>query len=188
MVNMNAKEGKLLIKIARRVVEEWTKNRKQYKPATYPNIFNKKGGVFVTIHTKSGELRGCIGYPEPHQPLIDALINAAIGACNDPRFEPLKPDELNNITIEVSVLSKPEEIEAGNPKEYPKHIEIGKDGLIVKRGLHAGLLLPQVATEWGWDAEEFLSNTCIKAGLSPDAWLDEHTKIYKFHAEIFKED
>ena len=89
--------------------------------------------------------------------------------------------------IEVSVLTPPEPIE-GPPHERPKKIKVGRDGLIVKKGIYSGLLLPQVPIEWGWDEEEFLSETCWKAGLPPDCWLDGDTEVYRFTAEIFEEE
>jgi len=149
--------------------------------------FSDRQGVFVTI-SKAGELRGCIGYPQPVLPLYEAVINAANSAAfEDPRFTPLDKGEYGSISVEVSVLSVPELIEVESTKEYPKKIKIGKDGLIVRSGGFSGLLLPQVATEQGWDSEEFLEHTCLKAGLSQDAWLDSKTEVLSFRAEIFKD-
>ena len=105
----------------------------------------------------------------------------------DPRFLPLVEGELDKIIIEVTVLTKPELIEVNRPKEYLSAIEIGRDGLIVEQGFYKGLLLPQVPVEQGWGKEEFLSNTCMKAGLLTDAWFDDQTKIYKFSGQIFTE-
>jgi uncharacterized protein (TIGR00296 family) len=144
-------------------------------------------GVFVTLN-KSGELRGCIGYPEPVMPLLNALIDASISAATrDPRFNPLTSGELDEIHVEVSVLTKPEIIEVKNPSEYVENVKIGDDGLIIEMGPYKGLLLPHVATEWNWSTEEFLSNTCMKAGLSPDCWLSGEARIYKFGSQIFEE-
>ena len=139
-------------------------------------------GVFVTIN-KQGELRGCIGFPEPVFPLGIALIKAARAAAfEDPRFEPLKEEELKDIEIEISVLTLPEKI-----KPDPDLIKVGEDGLIVKKGINSGLLLPQVATEYNWSAEEFLSQTCVKAGLPRDAWKSSEIEIQKFQAQIIKQ-
>jgi hypothetical protein len=91
------------------------------------------------------------------------------------------------VKVEVSVLTKPEPIEVENPRDYPKHIEIGRDGLIIEWSGYSGLLLPQVPVEWGWDVEEFLSQTCMKAGLPPDHWFEKDVRIQKFSAQIFKE-
>jgi hypothetical protein len=136
------------------------------------------------------QLRGCIGYPLPTEPLVAAAISAAIeAATGDPRFEPVQLSEFKrDIAVEVSVLTIPEELEAREPIERPKEIEIGRDGLIVGQGPYRGLLLPQVAPEWEWNAEEFLSQCCLKAGLPPDAWLDKETKVEKFQAIVFEED
>ncbi len=185
---METSEVKALLKIARETVELWTRKKKKLIPKNFPESFREKRGVFVSIHTKdTNELRGCIGYPEPVYPLIGALVESAISACMDPRFEPVKPEELKNLKIEVSVLTKPGIVSVGNPKDYPKKIKIGKDGLIIERGFQKGLLLPQVAEEWGWDAKEFLSHTCMKAGIEPNAWLGKDVKVCKFRAEIFSE-
>jgi len=147
-------------------------------------------GVFVTLNRFDNKsLRGCIGYPIPIKPLIQATIEVAIeSATSDPRFPPVSLKEFtDNIIVEVSILTPPEEIEVSNPKELPNLIRVGEDGLTVEKGLAKGLLLPQVATEWKMDAEEFLCNCCLKAGLTPDAWLSADTKVSKFQAVIFKE-
>ena len=141
----------------------------------------------MTLHTYPGrELRGCIGYPEPVLPLEKALTECAVHACQDSRFSPVQKPELPKIVVEVSILTKSELIEC-NPREYPKHVKIGKDGLIIRKGWSSGLLLPQVAKEHKFSAKEFLEHTCTKAGLSPDSWLDQNCRIYKFQAEIFGE-
>jgi hypothetical protein len=180
-------EGKLAVKIARGVIEKYVKNE-EITAKDYPESFKEKSGVFVTINTyPKKELRGCIGYPEPVMPLIDAIIDSAKNACHDPRFPELKKDELNSIVVEVSLLTKPELVKTDNTKDYPEKIKIGRDGLIAESGFYRGLLLPQVPVEQEWDKETYLSHTCMKAGLMPDAWLDKRTKIYKFQAQIFSE-
>lgn len=189
---LTIEDGKFLVKLARKSIEEYLKSGIKIE---YPKEINKKllekSGVFVTLKNLKNdfELRGCIGYPYPIKPLIEALIDSAIeAATNDPRFYPVSLEELKNeIVIEVSVLTPPKLIVVENPKDYPKHIKIGEDGLIVERGIYKGLLLPQVAVEWNWDEEDFLSNCCIKAGLQPDCWLLKGTKVYKFQAIIFEE-
>ena len=180
-------EGELAVRIAREIVDSHTKG-KASKLFQIPQKFNEKSGVFVTLNTwPKEELRGCIGYPQPVFPLIKAIIKAAEGATEDPRFLPLREEELDNLTVEVSLLTPPDLIQVKKPKDYLKEITIGVDGLIVSQGPYRGLLLPQVAVEWNWGAEEFLSQTCIKAGLQPNAWLDETTKLSKFQSEIFAE-
>jgi len=132
-------------------------------------------------------LRGCIGFPYPVKRLDEAIIDSAISAAvRDPRFPPLNRGELNEITVEVTVLTPPENIDS-RPVERPKHIKIGQDGLMIKKGVFSGLLLPQVAVEHNFDEEEFLTQTCLKAGLPPDCWLDEDTEVYVFRGQIFEE-
>lgn len=185
---MNENEGEIAVKIARQAIELWVRTKERLKPGKYPKTFNSPRGVFVTIHTyPEGKLRGCIGFPEPQFPLIKALVTAAVSSAHDPRFPPLKEDELDEIVIEVSVLTKPEKIKISDPKYYPKRVKVGKDGLIVKRGFQSGLLLPQVATEYNLDEKDFLTQTCLKAGLSPDAWLEKDVEIFKFESLVFSE-
>ena len=185
MLNMD--EGKIAVTFARAVVEQHVK-RNSIPSDDLTGIFKEKQGVFVTIHTyPNHDLRGCIGIPTPIMSLNDAIVEAGKSATRDPRFPPLDEKELDNIIIEVTILTKPELIKVNNPQEYLSKIEIGRDGLIVEQGFFKGLLLPQVPIEQGWNKEEFLSNTCMKAGLMPDAWLDENTKILKFSGQIFTE-
>ena len=192
-LELSLEEGKFLVGLARKAVEEYLKSRKRISvPENIPEKFLQSCGVFVTINTIKGgekELRGCIGYPYPTTPLVQAVIESAIeSATQDPRFYPLSISELDSVVFEVSVLTPPQLIEVKKPTEYIAKIKVGKDGLIVERGMFKGLLLPQVPVEWKWDEEEFLCQCCIKAGLPPDNWLLEGTKIYKFHAIIFEEE
>ena len=185
---MNRPESELALKLARQAIELWVKEKKKLKPKGLPKSFSEKKGVFVTIYTwPEKELRGCIGYPEPYFPLDEGIVNAAMHACQDPRFEPLRPDELNSIITEVSVLTKPKLLKAKNPEDYRAQINIGRDGLIVQRGPRSGLLLPQVASEHGMDTHEFLIETSLKAGLPPTAWMEPSAKVYTFQTEIFSE-
>jgi uncharacterized protein len=184
-------EGTLAVSIARRVVEMWVQgNKKEFKPPReLPESFHRDSGVFVTINTyPEHELRGCIGYPEPVMPLIDAIVDSAKSASTrDPRFPPVTAKELDNVVVEVSLLTPPELIHVKSPKEYLDVIKIGRDGLIADNGILRGLLLPQVPVEWKWTVHEFLDHTCNKAGLPMDAWTDPETKMYRFQAEIFDE-
>ncbi len=178
----------MLILMAREAIETYVREKKILKPEHVPDKLLEKTGVFVTIETfPELSLRGCIGFPEPTLPLIQALIDSAINASTrDPRFPPVTEREFDKVVVEVSVLTKPELLECP-PNEYVDHINIGEHGLIVERIPYRGLLLPQVPVEWKWDEEEFLSHTCTKAGLPLDAWLDGDTKIYRFSAQIFTE-
>ena len=183
----NLDEGTKAVEFARNIVDFYVKNNNLPK-YDLGDEFTKKQGAFVSIHTyPEHELRGCIGIPLPVMPLKEAIIEGARSATRDPRFHPLEENELDGIIIEVTILSTPELIRIDKPQEYLSKIEIGRDGLIVEQGFFKGLLLPQVPVEQGWDKEEFLSHTCMKAGLMPDAWLDENTKILKFSGQVFTE-
>ena len=191
--DLTDEEGVFLVKLARKAITEYLKNTKKIRPPPEtPEKLKTKCGVFVTLNkliNHKKDLRGCIGYPEPILPLVEATINSAVSsAVEDPRFPPVTLKELDKIVVEVSVLTPLQLVEVENPKDYPKKIKIGVDGLVVELGWNKGLLLPQVPVEWGWNEEEFLSNCCIKAGLPPDYWLLPQTKIYKFQAIIFEEE
>ena len=137
-------------------------------------------GAFVTLK-RDGQLRGCIGTLECRGPLAEEIARVAVSAAReDPRFDALRPEELDDLDVEVSVLGPLEEID---PRD-PSAIEIGRHGLVVEQGHRRGLLLPQVATEWGWNREQFLSHTCTKAGLAPDCW-QRGAKVYRFAADVF---
>jgi AmmeMemoRadiSam system protein B/AmmeMemoRadiSam system protein A len=139
----------------------------------------ERRGAFVTIH-KNKQLRGCIGYVEGHRPLWETVRDMAIQAAfHDPRFPPLSAEEFPYIDIEISVLTPLE------PLKNISDIEIGKHGLVVRKGFYSGLLLPQVAAEYGWSRETFLEWTCRKAGLPPDAWKSKDVEIYVFSADVF---
>jgi len=182
-------DGELAVRLARDVVESHVRKAKPKEFPT-PPVFEQKSGVFVTLSTyPADDLRGCIGFPEPIMPLMEALRDAAVSAASrDPRFPPVREGELDRIKVEVSLLTPPVEVKVKRPIEYREHVKIGEDGLIMQRGFSRGLLLPQVPVEWDWDAEEFLSQCCLKAGLMPDAWLQQGTKVFKFQAEGFSED
>ena len=180
-------EGIKAVKLARSAVEQYVKDNTS-PSSDIGGVFAEKHGTCVTLHTSPAhDLRGCIGIPLPVMSLKEAIIESARSAARDPRFPPLEENEIDNIVIEVTILTKPELIKVNQPQDYLSHIEIGRDGLIVEQGLYKGLLLPQVPIEQGWEKEEFLSHTCIKAGLLSDAWLDQNTKIYKFSGQIFTE-
>jgi len=190
---LNQEEGEFLVKLARQAVEEYLGTGKTIKiPEEVSQKLLQPCGVFVTINSvEHGEkqLRGCIGYPYPTDPLAHAVIQSAISAAaQDPRFRRLSKDELDKVVFELSVLTPPQTLEAKKPTDYPSRIKIGEDGLIVERGMFKGLLLPQVPVEWSWDEEEFLCQCCVKAGLPPDNWLLPNTKIQKFQAIIFEEE
>jgi uncharacterized protein (TIGR00296 family) len=147
-------------------------------------FLNRKSGVFVTLKNH-GKLRGCIGFPEPAMRLGEAVVRAARAAAfEDPRFPPVGENE--EFDIEISVLTEPEEIDVPKSK-VTGEITVGEDGLIVRGASASGLLLPQVATEQGWGADEFLAQASMKAGLPPDAWLHPGVKVFKFQCQVFHE-
>jgi len=182
---MNLQDGKELILLARKTIENYFSGEQKIKKTRFKN----KRGIFVSIHTyPEHELRGCIGFPYPILELGEALQKAAISAAfKDPRFLPLKRQELNKIILEISILTEPKPIHANSPKEYAKKIQIGKDGLIIIYDHMSGLLLPQVPVEYGWSAEKFLEQLCFKAGLDPNILTNPDVKIYKFQYHIFQE-
>jgi uncharacterized protein (TIGR00296 family) len=186
-------EGEFLIHLARNTVTHYLEIGKVPKPPKEtPKKLFERCGVFVTISIPvkgEKELRGCIGYPYPTSPLVEAVIDSAINAATqDPRFEPLTFDEIGKVVFEVSVLTPPETVDVKNSKEYLSKIKVGEDGLIVERGPYKGLLLPQVPVERGWCEEEFLCQCSVKAGLPPNTWLTKEAKIYKFKAIVFDEE
>ncbi len=147
--------------------------------ARFTAALRRPGRAFVTLR-RGEELRGCIGTIEGRLPLWEAVARAARGAAHeDPRFAPVAPEEMEEITVEVSVLSPP------RPVSDPTEIEVGRHGLIVTAGGRRGLLLPQVAPEHGWSREEFLAHACVKAGLRPDAWK-QGASLEVFEATVFQ--
>ncbi|MFX1563106.1 MAG: TIGR00296 family protein [Promethearchaeota archaeon] len=196
-------EGVFLVQLARQTIETYVKEQRVLEnPSISSKSLFENRGVFVTIKKLSQtsqehlELRGCIGrlQPPPNSkippiPLLEATKQAAISsAMEDPRFPVVRLDELDVILIEVSVLTVPKEIVLKEKSLLPQQITVGKDGLIVEYNtFRRGLLLPQVAPEQGWNAEEFLQGCCMKAGLPPDKYLDSRVKVFKFQAQIFAE-
>jgi uncharacterized protein (TIGR00296 family) len=180
-------DGEIATKMARRAIEEFIDIKLIIKNS-YGGKFVEKRGVFTTIRKMSGELRGCIGFPEPVYPLGEAIIKSAIAAAvDDPRFPPVTKDEMDDVVVEVSLLTKPTLIEVKNRKDLPSKIKIGAHGLIAQRGPFSGLLLPQVAIEENLDSKSFLDSVCWKAGMEPGCWTDQETAISVFGAEIFYE-
>jgi uncharacterized protein len=181
MLSQNQRQQ--LLRIARQSIEAGLNGRPvELDPATLDEELRRPAGAFVTLHAADGDLRGCIGSIEPVAPLFQAVASSARNAAfRDPRFYPVRPDELPELGIEISVMSPIETVEDVSA------IEVGRDGLIVSRGGRAGLLLPQVASERGWDRETFLAQTCVKAGLPGDAWQKPGCTIEKFSAEVFSE-
>jgi len=180
-------QAKKLIKLARDAISAGLKNKEFEIPEDYKEEFNEERGIFVSLYVKD-DLIGCMGFPEPGRPLSEAVVNAAQGAAfEDPRFPPLKSEQMKDLRIELSILTEPKEIKVKKASEYPDKVKIGRDGLMVRDKFGAGLLLPQVAVKWDWNSKEFLDNTCKKAGLSPDCWNNMKRNVYKFQAQVFTE-
>lgn len=189
------KEGEMLIKFARENIDFFLKNDRKIPVAEeIKEKFKDKYGAFVTLNIQGvsdNSLRGCIGYIEPTYSLYEAIHRVSISsAIEDPRFPSVTLEEMENILIELSILTPPKLIEVNNPEEYFNKIVIGRDGLIAEKGMRRGLLLPQVPVDHGrnWDVKTFLSHTCSKAWLDPDAWKDLTTKIFSFQAILFEEE
>ncbi|MDD1728506.1 MAG: TIGR00296 family protein [Methanospirillum sp.] len=182
---LTADEGRLALSYARSVLHEHIAGTPYTQPE-WPAVFSEYRGVFVTL-TKNGDLRGCIGFPYPVLPLKEAIHNAACSASTgDPRFPPVKPQELQQISVEVTILTDPQLLNVP-PQSRENAIEVGKHGLIVKGYGRSGLLLPQVPIEWGWNRKEFLDHTCNKAGLPAKSWLESAVQVFTFEGQIFSE-
>ena len=187
-MSLSEEDGQILVKTARLAVTEYLKEGKKIELSKeIKSKFSYKSGVFVTL-SKEENLRGCIGFPTPDRILYESLVDAAIASSTeDPRFSPVRYEELNEIIFEVTALTPPVEIKVKDPSEYPKMIKTGRDGLIVKWEFGAGLLLPQVPVEYGWNEEEFLGHACEKAGAPSNYWKQKSTMILKFEGIVFKE-
>lgn len=176
-------ERKFLIELAREVLTKHVDGRPADSDMEaregFTNRLSEPRGVFVTLR-KKGDLRGCIGYIRGVGPLYRAVMENTVNAAGDPRFSPVTADELGEITIEISVLTPLERVSS------PEDVEVGRDGLYIKKGLQSGLLLPQVAVEQNWTRIQFLDYTCRKAGLPRGAWSDG-AELYIFQAGIFSE-
>jgi len=181
-------DGTIAVRIARGQIEGKIGGRPPAPPKD-PPIFEGPSGVFVTLNTyPDRELRGFIGYSEPIMALGKALKEVAMAAATrDPRFPPVRLKEMDSIVIDVTLLTPPERIEYSGPDDLLSKIVIGRDGLIARKGFYSGLLLPQVPVEWGWGVKEFLSHTCLKAGLSRDEWKRGDVEFQRFSGQVFGE-
>jgi AmmeMemoRadiSam system protein A len=180
-MELSVDDKKALLRLARESIE-CAVNDKALPSTDLPaqNLITPCG-AFVTIRVR-GDLRGCFGYVNAYYPLAQSVQEVAVkSALEDPRFEHIAPDELGAVEVEISVLEAPVKV------ERIEEIEIGVHGLILETRVHRGLLLPSVATEYGWDREQFLNHTALKAGLPPDAWKNKNVTIFKFKAEKFSE-
>ena len=178
---LNAHEQQTLLAIARQAIIQGVLTGQEYIEPREEKALNQRNGCFVTIK-QNGQLRGCIGNFQSELPLFKEVAQMAqASAAKDPRFYPLKENDLNNFNLEISVLTPLQKI------EDVEEIEVGKHGIYIEKGFYRGVLLPQVALEHNWDRLAFLKQTCIKAGLPTDAWKADDADIYVFSAQVFGE-
>lgn len=185
MTELTREQQAKLLRLARGTIEEFLSKGSLPVPDMQGEfgdpVFQERCGAFVTLHIQT-RLRGCIGYIKGIKNIPETVVDMArSSAFRDPRFPPLTRKEFEKIDIEISVLSPIEET------RDISQIVVGRDGLIISNGFNQGLLLPQVASEYGWNVEQFLENTCYKAGLPGDAWKRKGVRIEKFSAQVFGE-
>ena len=179
---LNPHEQQILLDIARQAIIHGVQTGQEYIEPREEKALNQRNGCFVTIK-QNGQLRGCIGNFQSELPLFKEVAQMAqASATKDPRFYPLKESDLDTFSLEISVLSPLNKIEEID------EVEIGRHGIYIEKSFYRGVLLPQVATEHGWDRTTFLKQTCIKAGLPTDAWQAEDAEIYIFSAQVFGEE
>ena len=180
-LGLNADEQQTLLKIARQAIVAELDHRDYTLPLDLSKNLEMPRGAFVTLKI-NGKLRGCIGHIVSERPLAETVAVCAVQAAfHDPRFNPLQKTELDGLALEISALTPFEEI------NDPSTIEVGKHGLLIRKGYYRGLLLPQVPLEHGWDRVTFLNQTCRKAGLPNGAWKEKGTELFRFSAQVFGE-
>lgn len=173
-------DQRALLELARRAIREAVLHRKLPDVIPQDGFLSERRGVFVTLHVR-GRLQGCIGVTEPSESLSEAVVRCAVSAAlEDPRFTPMRETQLEEMSIEISLLSALEPI-------FSEDIEVGRHGLLVVNHAQRGLLLPKVATEHGLTREQFLEETCRKAGLPHEAWKDSETRLFGFTCEVFSD-
>lgn len=190
---LNKKSQDLLFQLSRQSIEYFLdkntplplEDLDEFQGSDYSDILWKSLGCFVTLKTLDHDLRGCIGFITSDKPLIHNVVECAyLASQKDPRFSPVTVGEIQHLKLEISVMGQLEHIE----NRSWDRIQIGTDGLVIKQGDHQGLLLPQVASENGWDTTTFLEHTCLKAGLLPNSYLDDDCAVFKFSAYVFSEE
>jgi len=180
MPYLSESDQRAALELARQAIREAVLRRKLPEVIPQEGIFSERRGVFVTLYV-SGRLQGCIGVPEPSESLGEAMARCAVSAAlEDPRFTPLKEPQLEEMSIEISLLSALEPI-------LPEAIEIGRHGILIVNSSQRGLLLPKVAIEHQLTREQFLEETCRKAGLPRDAWKQAETRLFGFTCEVFSD-
>lgn len=180
-MQLNDVDRRALLQLARSSIESAVRGTPLPKTDTLEQNLNSPCGAFVTVRVH-GELRGCYGYINAYYPLAQSVQEVGVrAALEDPRFEHIVPEELSSMDLEISVLEPPVKVNSID------EIEVGVHGLIIESKYHRGLLLPSVPEEYGWDREQFLKHTALKAGLPPDAWKNKNVTLFKFTAEKFSE-
>lgn len=177
----SAEDGQALLRLARTAIAACLERRPPHLEPLPPHLQTARAGAFVSLHRADGELRGCIGYITSDRALPETVADAAVAAATrDTRFPPVGAAELPELVLEVSLLSAAEPIAA-------EQIEVGRHGLILRKGGRSGLLLPQVPLAWGWDRATYLEQLCRKAGLPPGSWCDPEAELLGFTAQVFEE-
>ncbi len=180
MSRLSSDDCRALLDLARQAISSAVIEKRILDLPPFPAALKEPTGAFVTLH-RDGQLRGCVGQVESPDPLADTVARSAINAAlHDSRFPVVEADEIRSLEIEISVLSRPEPI-------APETVVVGRDGLLVVKGEHRGLLLPQVASERRWSSQRFLEETCVKAGLPREAWREPSTHVFAFSAEVFSD-
>lgn len=183
---LSEKEKKFLLELARETLRDYLCKEEIKKPHGLSKIMEEKRGVFVSLH-EGKELRGCIGSLSPDEPLYTGVMKNVINAAvRDPRFKPVKLEELDKLEIEISVLSEPKELHFESVKGLMEKLHPKKDGVIISKWQYSATFLPQV-WEHFFSKEEFLTSLCLKAGLPPEAWKDKGLKVHTYQAEVFGE-
>jgi AmmeMemoRadiSam system protein A len=178
-MNLSPADKQFLLQVARDSIAARLKGKAATPVKATSPVLEEFRGAFVSLH-RQGQLRGCIGYIDAVKPLLQTVLEMSPAAAfQDPRFRPLQAEELADLEIEISVLTPMRLVKS------PDEINVGQHGLYIVKGLNRGLLLPQVATQYHWDRQTFLEQTCAKAGLPSTAWKDSDTQIFIFRAEIF---
>lgn len=187
---LSLKEGEILVKLARTSIETFLKDGKTTSLEQVPASLESERAVFISLYKtppSQDTLRGCVGITKPVMSIHEATAKAALlAATSDPRFHQIKLSEMDDMIVEVSVLTSPTPINKPTISEVVKQIEVGRDGLMID-GEASGLLLPQVAVHYGWEPEDFLCYLCMKVGLQPTYWVTGKLKLLKFQAQIFEE-
>jgi hypothetical protein len=188
-MEISPKGGEYLVRLARDSIKYYLDNLVPLRPPKdVPRGLTEKRGVFCTILTyPKGSLRGCIGSIFPEKPLLNALIEASCSATQDPRFFPLHNLELEQVTLEVTVLGQMEKLSVFEPRDYLSLIEVGRDGLFIRRRNNCAVFLPQVPVEQKWSKKEYICELCRKAGLDCDTWVVKPVELYRFGAQVFSE-